>query len=97
MTDIASIPSVEVKASDVNDIIVKLETVLDGLRIDLAIVSLLSLAIFLMNPKISSERLIKAVEELTLTISTMAMEADFDETLHPTTRKSRIIDPSTVN
>ena len=63
MTKVQETKQVDLETDPVNDLIMKIEKVLEGERRDYAIAATLSLAVFLQNPSLPSDKLMDIVEE----------------------------------
>ena len=75
----SGIQEVTASGQEIDGIVVKIEKALEGERIDHSIIGLIGLSIFLMNPRIETEKLEKAIEAVvTFTAMTVAA-ADMEQ------------------
>lgn len=80
-TEVGRIEEVVAPGTEIDTIIVKLEKVLEGDRMDHAIIALVALAIFLMNPKIDQDKLELAIEQVTTFAAMTVADADMNQAL----------------
>ena len=78
---IGTIEEVSVQPNDIDRIVMKLEKALEGDRMDHAIIGLIALAIFLMNPKIEQGQLEQAIEDVTTYAAMAAADSDMAQSL----------------
>ena len=81
MTETTQLEDVEATGTEVDAIVVKLEKALEGERVDHSVIGLIALAVFLMNPKISSTQLEQAIEDVTTYAALQAANADLEHAL----------------
>ena len=81
MTETTQLEDVEATGTEVDAIVVKLEKALEGERVDHSVIGLIALAVFLMNPRISSPQLEQAIEDVTTFAALAAADADMKRAL----------------